>query len=74
MNNSIIDPRVTDIVEAGAIRLALFLPQYAKTSNGELIPLGAGVVGHGLIGALAKRLGIEMQIIELSSPQVLCHS
>jgi polar amino acid transport system substrate-binding protein len=68
MNNSAVDPRVTDIIKAGVIQLALFLPQYSKTSDGRLTPHGAGVVGRGLIGALAEQLGIEMQINEQPSP------
>lgn len=68
MNNSAVDPRVADIIKAGAIQLALFLPQYSKTSDGSLTPHGAGVVGHRLIGALAEGLGIEMQIVEQPSP------
>ena len=68
MSNAMDDPRVSDIVEAGAIRLALFLPQYVKETDGVLTPLGAGVVGNALIGTLAERLGVEMQIIEQPSP------
>ncbi len=68
MNSSINDPRVTDITDSGSIRLGLFLPQYTKASDGAVTPHGAGVVGHGLIGALADRLNIEMQIIEQPSP------
>jgi len=70
MKNSAVDPRVTDIIKGGSIQLALFLPQYSKTSDGALTPHGAGVVGHALIGALAERLSIEMQIIEQPSPTV----
>lgn len=68
MTDAVADPRITDISRAGAIRLALFLPQYAKTSTGDINPLGAGLVAHALIGALAERLSIKMQIVEQPSP------
>ena len=68
MNNTVADPRIADIAKAGAIRLALFLPQYAKSANGTTIPLGAGLVGHALFSMLAERLGIEVEIVEQPSP------
>jgi len=68
MSNPESDWRIADIVEAGVIRLGLFLPQYVKAADGFVTPLGAGVVGHGLIGTLAERLGIEGRIIEQPSP------
>lgn len=68
MTDPAADPRIADIVKSGCIRLALFLPQYAKTPDGGLNPVGAGVVAHELIGALAERLGIKMQIIEQPTP------
>lgn len=68
MTEPLADPRIADIARAGRIRLVLFLPQYAKTSTGDINPLGAGLVGHALIGALAGRLGVGMEIVEQPSP------
>ncbi len=68
MSNAADDPRITDIIESGVIRLALFLPQYATAADGVVTPLGAGVVGNALIGTLAESLGIRMELIEQPSP------
>ena len=68
MNDAAVDPRIADIAKTGVIRLALFLPQYAKTPTGDINPLGAGLVAHELIGALAERLSIEMQIVQQPTP------
>lgn len=62
------DPRIADIVEAGVIRLALFLPQYAKGADGTLLPSGAGLVARELFLDLTKRLGIALDIIEEPTP------
>ena len=56
MADAVADPRIAAIAKAGSIRLALFLPQYAKTPAGDINPLGAGLVARELIGALAERL------------------
>ena len=68
MNDAAVDPRIADIAKTGVIWLALFLPQYAKTPTGDINPLGAGLVAHELIGALAERLSIEMQIVQQPTP------
>ncbi|NKB22377.1 MAG: transporter substrate-binding domain-containing protein [Alphaproteobacteria bacterium] len=68
MTDTAPDPRIANIVKAGCIRPGLFLPQYALTKAGDLNPVGAGVVAHGLIGTLAEHLGIEMQIVQQPSP------
>ena len=68
MTDPAADPRIADIVKSGRIRLALFLPQYAMTPDGGLNPVGAGVVAHELMGALAGRLGIRLQIVEQPTP------
>jgi polar amino acid transport system substrate-binding protein len=62
------DPRIADIAKAGCIRLALFLPQFAENSSGAINPVGAGLVAHELIGALAERLNLKMQIIQQLAP------
>ncbi len=54
------EQRIADIVQAGEIRLALFLPQYAKDpTTGELRGLGPGVVMLEIGRALAARLGVS---------------
>ena len=54
------DPRVADLVQAGKIRLALFLPQYTKNPvTGELRGVGTGFLAIELARALAARLGLE---------------
>jgi len=63
------DERVADLIGAGRIRLALFLPQYARDSRtGELRGVGTGFVAIELVRALAARLAIEMQVIEEPTP------
>ena len=68
MADAVADPRIAAIAKAGSIRLALFLPQYAKTPAGDINPLGAGLVARELIGALAERLRIKMQIVQQPTP------
>src|SRR5262245_27889690 len=62
------DQRVEDLVKAGRIRLALFLPQYTKDAGGELRGVGAGLVAMDLAGALAARLGVKTEITGHPSP------
>ena len=62
------DPRLADIAKTGVIRLALFLPQFTESAAGAFTPLGAGLVAHQLIGALAERLGIEMKVVQQPAP------
>jgi polar amino acid transport system substrate-binding protein len=63
------DPRVADLVRAGKIRLAIFLPQYNKDpTTGEIRPVGTGFVAADLVRALAARIGIEMQILGYPTP------
>ena len=68
MTDRAADPRIADIAKIGCIRLALFLPQYAMTSTGDINPIGAGLVAHELIGALAEQVGLEMRIEQLPAP------
>jgi polar amino acid transport system substrate-binding protein len=64
------DPRTVDLAQAGAIRLALFLPQYTKdTATGELRGLGPGVVMLEIARALAARLGAKLLIVEQPTPR-----
>lgn len=63
------DTRVTDLVQAGQIRLALFLPQYVRdATTDELRGVGTGFIAIELMNALAKQLGIRMQIVEQPTP------
>jgi polar amino acid transport system substrate-binding protein len=63
------DPRVADLVQAGKIRLAVFLPQYSKDpATGEIRPVGTGFVAAELARALAARIGIDMQIVGYPTP------
>jgi len=63
------DPRVSDLVQAGIIRTALFLPQYTRdAATGELHGVGMGFVALEITRALAARLGIEMFVAELPTP------
>lgn len=63
------DPRVADLIRAGKIRLAIFLPQYTKdAATGALRGIGMGFVAMEMGRALAARLGIELQLIENPTP------
>jgi len=63
------DPRVADILKAGKIRVALFLPQYTKDSvSGELRGVGTGFLAIEIARVLAARLGIEVLLMELPTP------
>ena len=48
------DPRVAALATAGAIRLALFLPQYAEDAAG-IRGIGTGFIAIEIVGALAER-------------------
>ena len=55
MHRRATDPRVADLVQAGKVRVALYLPQYTKDPvTGEL--RGWCV---DLVRALGERLGVE---------------
>jgi polar amino acid transport system substrate-binding protein len=63
------DPRVADLVQAGKIRLAIFLPQYNKDpATGEIRGVGTGFVAAELARALAARIGVELQILGFPTP------
>ncbi len=68
MSEQTADPRIADIVETGVIRLALFLPNFVETSTGEIDPRGVGLVGQGLLGPLAERLKVNLELIGRPSP------
>src|ERR1700686_1468132 len=62
------DPRVAALAAAGAIRLALFLPQYAEDATG-IRGIGTGLIAIEIVGALAARLGVAAQVIKYPSPK-----
>ncbi len=62
--------RVADLVQTGAVRLAMFLPQYAKdTATGALRGLGPGAVMLEIARALAARLPAKLLIVEQPTPR-----
>ena len=65
----ITDPRVADLVGAGKVRGALYLPQYsADPVTGELRGAAGGIVMIALGRALAKRLGVEIVLVGHPTP------
>jgi polar amino acid transport system substrate-binding protein len=64
------DPRIADLVRAGAIRLALFLPQYTKdAATGAVRGLGPGIVMLDIARELAARLNTKLLIVEQPTPR-----
>src|ERR1700722_13701195 len=69
MTNAAVDPRVADLVQAGKIRFALFLPQYTRDpETNELRGLGTGFVALEIGRVLAERIGVEVLVIEQPTP------
>jgi polar amino acid transport system substrate-binding protein len=62
------DPRVAALAAAGAIRLALFLPQYAENAAG-IRGIGTGFIAIEIVEALAARLGIMARVVKYPSPK-----
>jgi polar amino acid transport system substrate-binding protein len=63
------DPRVADLVRAGRIRVALFLPLYAiDSTTGQLRGNLDGVYLIEVIHTLAARLGVEVQLVGYPTP------
>jgi polar amino acid transport system substrate-binding protein len=66
------DARVADLVQAGTVRLALFLPQYTKNSvTGEVLGNGPGVVAVEVGRALAARLGVKLLLAGYPTPDAV---
>jgi polar amino acid transport system substrate-binding protein len=60
------DPRVADIVQAGKVRVALFLPQFTKNpTTGEI---RGDVHLVEIAQALAARLGVELVLVDYPTP------
>lgn len=61
--------QVTELVATCEIRVALFLPQYGKDAvSGELRGIGTGFIAIEIVGVLAKRLGVELRLVECPTP------
>src|SRR5205085_11296616 len=61
------DPRIADLVRAGAVRVAMFPPQYTKhASTGEI-----GGWAVELARALAARMGVAGKLVEYPGPDQL---
>ena len=66
---SLADPRVADLVQAGEIRVGLFLPQYTKDpASGELRGVGAHIVSIAVARALAERVGVATRLAGYAAP------
>ena len=66
----IADPPTAHLIQDGAIRLALFLPQYSKDpATGAVRGLGPGVVMLEIARALAARAGAKLLIVEQPTPR-----
>jgi polar amino acid transport system substrate-binding protein len=64
------DPRAADVVAAGEIRLALFLPQYVRdAASGAVRGNGTGFIAIELMRAIAAQLGVGMRVVEYPSPK-----
>jgi polar amino acid transport system substrate-binding protein len=65
-----VDQRIADLTQTGAIRLALFLPQYTKdAATGAVRGLGPGIVMLDIARALAARLNTKLLIVEQPTPR-----
>ena len=63
------DPRIADLVAAGSLRLALFLPQFSlDPATQEVEGHGTGLIALELMHALAARLGIALQVVQCPTP------
>jgi polar amino acid transport system substrate-binding protein len=63
------DSRVADLVQAGEIRVGLFLPQYAlDAASGDLKGVGTGFLAIELTQIIATRLGIGARVIQYPAP------
>ena len=62
------DPRGSALAAAGAVRLALFLPQYAE-DGAAVRGVGTGFIAIALVGEVAARLGIAARVIKYPSPK-----
>ena len=65
----IADARVADLVQAGRLRVGLFLPMYARDPvTSELREFGPGAVFMDVARSLAARIGVEVLLIGYQTP------
>lgn len=70
-----LDPRVADLIHAGKIRVALFLPQYVLDSvSGEIQGRGTGIMAIEITRILASRMGIAAQTLGYPTPAAVVES
>jgi polar amino acid transport system substrate-binding protein len=70
-----VDPRVADLVRAGKLRVALFLPQYTNDPvAGEIRGKYAGTVMVQMAHAIAASLGVEVQLVGYPNPPTVVES
>lgn len=63
------DPRMSELLQAGKIRIAMFEGQYSKdTTTGEVRGVALGIISIELVRRLADRLGINVEIQGYTSP------
>ncbi len=63
------DSGVADLVQAGAIRVGLFLPQYTlDAASGAVKGVGTGFLAIELTQVIAARLGIAMRLVQYPAP------
>src|SRR5262245_3638524 len=63
------DARIADLAQAGKIRVALFLPNYAKDSTtGELRGIRTGAVATDIAHALATRMDVAIELVGYPTP------
>ena len=63
------DLRVAGLVQAGEIRVGLFLPQYAlDAKSGDLKGVGTGFLAIELAQVIATRLDIAMRVVQFPAP------
>jgi polar amino acid transport system substrate-binding protein len=66
---SLADPRMADLVQAGKVRVALFLPLYTSDPRtGELRGSGPGIVAIEVARGLAAHIGIEALLVGHPTP------
>src|SRR3954447_16581043 len=67
-----LDRRVSDVVQAGKIRVGLHLPQFVKDpATGEIKGQGTGKVIVAIAQALGTQLGVKLELIGHASPPKL---
>jgi polar amino acid transport system substrate-binding protein len=65
---AVADPRAVELLAVGALRLALFLPQYAE-DGAAVRGIGTGFIAIEIVRVLAERLGIAARIVKYPSPK-----